>query len=60
MSFYTLADKMTSSKKKSNVDRQIDENLKRVYGDALNEDLPEKFLSLIDKLKSQERKKDAD
>ncbi|WP_338101527.1 NepR family anti-sigma factor [Pseudooceanicola onchidii] len=31
--------------------RQIDENLKRVYQEKLEEDLPDRFKSLLDQLK---------
>lgn len=37
---------------KSSVRQQIDENLKRVYDDALKEEVPDKFLELIAKLKA--------
>jgi hypothetical protein len=47
------------------VDQQIDENLKRVYDDALNEAIPAKFMDLIEQLKSADttrnsREKDSD
>ena len=45
---------MAQKREKSNIDRQIDENLKRVYDDALKEDLPDRFAELIAKLKSGE------
>lgn len=48
---------MTSRRTKSKVDQQIDENLKRVYADVLNEDVPDRFLSLIEQLKHSERPK---
>lgn len=51
---------MTSKRKKSSVEEQIDENLKRVYDTALNEDLPPKFAELIAKLKSGEAPKDGE
>ena len=35
----------------SKVDQQIDENLKRVFDDALCEDVPDRFLDLIEQLK---------
>lgn len=43
-----MAEKRTTSK----VDQQIDENLKRVYDDALNEAVPDRFLDLIEQLKN--------
>lgn len=33
---------------------QIDENLKRVYTTALNEELPDRFRELLEQLKSKE------
>jgi hypothetical protein len=36
----------------STVDQQIDENLKRAYDDVLNEDVPSRFLDLIEQLKA--------
>ena len=33
--------------------KQIDENLKRVYQEKLDEELPDRFKSLIDQLKQQ-------
>ncbi|MEO0861192.1 MAG: NepR family anti-sigma factor [Pseudomonadota bacterium] len=43
--------KKKSSKNPSSLDRQIDENLRRVYDDTLKEELPERFLDLIAQLK---------
>ncbi len=37
-------------KPKSPVSRQIDENLKRIYEETLNEDLPDRFADLLKKL----------
>ncbi|WP_425092150.1 NepR family anti-sigma factor [Tropicimonas sp. S265A] len=48
---------MASKKQKSNVDRQIDENLKRVYEDTLKEELPDRFLDLLAQLKEKEGSK---
>lgn len=52
--------KMVPKGEKSNVNEQIDENLRRVYQDALSEDLPDKFLELIERLKAEEAPKDGD
>ncbi|WP_025312825.1 NepR family anti-sigma factor [Roseicyclus elongatus] len=53
---------MAEKRTKSKVDEQIDENLKRVYDDVLNEAVPDRFLDLIAQLKSantaSERKPD--
>lgn len=53
-----MAAKRTTSK----VNQQIDENLKRVYQSALSETVPDKFLDLIEQLKSAEaaRKRDGE
>ncbi|GAA5080731.1 hypothetical protein KUV65_02365 [Maritalea mobilis] len=45
---------MAQQQKKSSIDKQIDENLKRVFDQTLNEELPEKFLDLISQLKAKE------
>lgn len=42
---------MASDRKKSKVDLQIDENLKRVYDDVAKEAVPDRFLDLIQQLK---------
>lgn len=34
----------------------IDENLRRVYQDALEEDIPDRFLTLLEQLRAQEKK----
>tara|TARA_R110001606_G_scaffold348417_1_gene497944 strand:+ start:328 stop:498 length:171 start_codon:yes stop_codon:yes gene_type:complete len=46
----------------SKTSQQIDENLKRVYDDALQEKLPERFLDLIRRLKDADnaRRQDDD
>lgn len=48
---------MTSKRderKKTALDKQIDENLKRVYQQDSEEDIPDKFLELLEKLREQE------
>ncbi|MEX3016152.1 NepR family anti-sigma factor [Gymnodinialimonas hymeniacidonis] len=45
---------MASDSKKSRVEQQIDENLKRVYDDAMKDELPDRFLDLIAQLKASE------
>ena len=48
---------MTSKReerKKVALDKQIDENLKRVYAAALNEELPDRFRDLLAQLKAKE------
>ncbi|MBM9596202.1 regulator [Rhodobacteraceae bacterium MCCB 386] len=36
--------------------RQIDENLRRVYQEAANEDVPDRFQQLLQRLKEQDQK----
>ncbi len=47
---------MASDSGKSKTRQQIDENLKRVYDEALQKEVPEKFLDLISQLKMAELK----
>lgn len=46
---------MTEKKQNPSIERQIDDNLKRVYRTAAEEPLPDKFLSLIALLKAKEQ-----
>lgn len=36
------------------MDQQIDENLRRVYSEALNQPLPERFTQLLDQLREKQ------
>ncbi|HBD91730.1 MAG: transcriptional regulator [Rhodobacteraceae bacterium GWE1_64_9] len=45
---------MPSNPSKSSVRQQIDENLKRVYDEALQEDIPDRFKQLLAQLKQKE------
>ena len=45
---------MTKEKNTSNVMKQIDENLRRVYRQAEPEDVPDRFKELLDRLKAQD------
>lgn len=45
---------MADSKGKSRLHQQIDENLKRVYEEALSEDIPDRFKELIARLRAKE------
>lgn len=45
---------MTETKGKSRLHQQIDENLKRVYEEALSEEIPDRFKDLIARLRSKE------
>ena len=42
---------MGEDDRKSNMREQINENLKRVYEDALNEEVPDRFQSLLEQLR---------
>lgn len=41
-------------RKKAALEKQIDENLKRVYQQDETEEVPERFLALLQKLREQE------
>ena len=45
---------MAETKGKGRLHQQIDENLKRVYEEALNEEIPDRFKELIAQLRSRE------
>ncbi|MDR0810104.1 MAG: transcriptional regulator [Gemmobacter sp.] len=45
---------MTGSQQKSSLQQQIDENLKRVYDEALKERIPDHFLQLLAQLREKE------
>lgn len=44
---------MGDDKRKTEIDRQIDENLKRVYQTTLEQDVPDKFKNLLEQLRKQ-------
>ncbi|MEJ6392133.1 NepR family anti-sigma factor [Gymnodinialimonas sp. 2305UL16-5] len=44
-----------STEQRDAVDRQIDENLRRVYDETLKEDLPERFKDLLAQLKTGDK-----
>ena len=46
---------MGSENTKSSGQSQIDENLKRVFQQTLDEDIPDRFKNLLNQLKDQER-----
>ncbi|WP_308418327.1 NepR family anti-sigma factor [Palleronia aestuarii] len=46
---------MSQEKKSSNVMRQIDENLRRVYKDDQPDEVPDRFRELLDRLKAQDK-----
>ncbi|SLN14386.1 hypothetical protein AQS8620_00226 [Aquimixticola soesokkakensis] len=45
---------MDQEKPKSSAESQIEENLRRVYQQRLEEDVPDRFLSLLQQLKEQD------
>ncbi|MFC4667949.1 NepR family anti-sigma factor [Seohaeicola nanhaiensis] len=47
---------MTKSEETSKLQAQIDENLKRVYQEALQEQVPDRFKDLLEKLRQKEAK----
>ena len=51
---------MAKDAKKIRGEKQIDENLKRVYEEVVNEELPDRFKDLLSQLKSQDRNDDSD
>lgn len=50
-------DEQTNKRRKQGLNHQIDENLRRVYQAALEEDVPDRFKELLDRLRQQEAKK---
>lgn len=48
---------MASDNQKSSLRKDIDENLKRVYEDALKSEVPDRFKLLLEQLKAKEGKK---
>ena len=47
---------MATDRRKSELDRQIDDNLRRVYREDVSEDLPPRFNRLLDQLRKSARK----
>lgn len=45
---------MTPKNGKSNVDDEIDHNLRRVFAQTLDEDIPDRFKSLLDQLRAKD------
>ncbi|WP_165586972.1 NepR family anti-sigma factor [Pseudaestuariivita atlantica] len=45
---------MKQPEKQSSVQRQIDENLRRVYGEVANSELPDRFAQLLEQLKASQ------
>jgi predicted metal-dependent hydrolase len=44
-------------RRKSTLDAQIDQNLKRAYEDVLKEEVPDRLTQLLEQLKAQDAKK---
>lgn len=51
-----MMEHMAGEKPKSNLRKDIDENLKRVYEAALEQEIPDRFKQLLEQLKAQEGK----
>lgn len=49
-----MMNEMTSKPPKSSLQQQIDENLKKVYEEALKEEIPDRFKDLLAQLKAKE------
>ncbi len=52
-----MSEAMAAEPNKSKVQEMIDENLRRVYEDALKEEVPDRFKQLLEQLKQKEVKK---
>ena len=48
---------MSKEVERSKLKQQIDENLKRVYDDALADAVPDRFKQLLDRLRKQEEER---
>lgn len=51
---------MNSETPAPRVSKQIDENLRRVYEEAMEENVPDRFKELLERLKEQEKSDDQD
>lgn len=49
-----MLQKMGDKPDKAKLQKQIDENLQRVYREALEADVPDRFKSLIEQLRAKE------
>jgi hypothetical protein len=45
---------MPKKDRRGRMEEQIDENLRRVYAQAVEEDVPDRFLRLLDELRKKE------
>ncbi|MFU8862646.1 MAG: NepR family anti-sigma factor [Rhodobacterales bacterium] len=57
MGFEMTQEKQTGVRIDPALKKQIDENLKRVYQDVLQEDVPDRFKDLLERLRAQESEK---
>ena len=48
---------MAEERPKPKLQEQIDHNLRRVYNDALNQEIPDRFKKLLEELKDREARK---
>jgi hemerythrin-like domain-containing protein len=48
-----MIEDMADEAAKKRIQKEIDENLKRVYQDALKEEIPERFKLLLEQLKAK-------
>jgi hypothetical protein len=48
---------MAEEHPKSKLQEEIDQNLRRVYNDALSQDIPDRFKQLLEELRNREAKK---
>ena len=51
---YMMMEEMTGEKPKSDLRKDIDENLRRVFEDALKDEIPDRFKDLLAQLKAKE------
>ncbi len=49
---------MTRDPKKSDVERDIDDNLRKVYREMVEQEVPDRFRDLLDKLRQSEQNGD--
>jgi hypothetical protein len=47
---------MAKDQSRNSVNQQIDENLRRVYNEALHDQVPDKFMQLIRQLQDSEKR----
>jgi len=56
MDEYSMGEKRPRPRARLAVSREIDENLKRVYQEALAQEVPDRFLQLLAQLREKEGK----